>query len=128
MSRAQNSCGTRVVPVSDAAAGGGKAAQPADAAPKASAGPYAAILRPTDAGGAILEDTMAQHVPLTLAAALLASTVAGASAQTLDMSVHDPFVLVALGVYFVLILVMLLAAILSTHERRGHRLSGHHSP
>jgi hypothetical protein len=71
---------------------------------------------------------MSQHVPLTLAAALLASTVAGASAQTLDMSVHDPFVLVALGVCYVLILVMLFAAIGSTRARRGHRLSGHHAP
>ena len=50
-SRAQNSCGTRVAPVSEAAAGGGKAAQPADAAPKTSAGTYAAILTPYGCGG-----------------------------------------------------------------------------
>ena len=70
---------------------------------------------------------MAKHVPLMLAAAVLASSVAAASGQTLDISVHDPFVLVGLGVYFVLILVMLLVAIGSTHERRRNRLSGHHS-
>jgi hypothetical protein len=63
-----------------------------------------------------------------LAAAVLASSEAAASGQTLDVSVHDPFVLVGLGVYFVLILVMLLVAIGSTHERGRHRLSGHHSP
>jgi hypothetical protein len=33
------------------------------------------------------EDTIAKHVPLTLAATLLASTVAGARAQTAQ--VHD---------------------------------------
>jgi hypothetical protein len=71
---------------------------------------------------------MVKHVPLTLAAALLTSNVAGASAEPLDISVHDPFVLVGLGVYFVLIFVMLLAAIGSTRERRVHRLRGHHSP
>ena len=49
---------------------------------------------------------MAKHVPLMLAAAVLASSVAAASGQTLDISVHDPFVLVGLGAYFVLILVM----------------------
>ena len=36
--RAQNSCGTRVARVSEAAAGGGNATQPADATPKTSVG------------------------------------------------------------------------------------------
>ena len=49
-SRAQNSCGTRVAPVSEAAAGGGNATQPADATPKTSAGTYAAILTPYGCG------------------------------------------------------------------------------
>jgi hypothetical protein len=50
-SRSQNSCVTRVAPVLDVAAGGGKAAEPADAASKTSAGTYAAILTPYGCGG-----------------------------------------------------------------------------
>ena len=45
-SRSQNSGGTRVAPVSEAAARGGNATQPADATPKTLAGTYAAILTP----------------------------------------------------------------------------------
>jgi hypothetical protein len=49
-SRAENNSGTGVAPVSEAA-GGGKAAQPTDAAPETSAGTYAAILTPYGCGG-----------------------------------------------------------------------------